>query len=765
MRLYVLLLIHLVFLMQGSGATARSLVELQSSISHMTAKMEQSPADIESLLSVRLEMEQIILELRSQLRERQERETQASATLQSLGPKLANGLEEPANIQTERRRLEQGAAVASAELRQTQVALGAADAVWNRANDLRRDIFFHRIFTRWTSPASPAFWSELGGNALPRLGDTLRMIGAEWRAHIDRPDGVLNIALLALLALLLIGAIVAIPRVIRRLIGRQRSGAGSGLARNVIVHRTLVDLAAGVLPVPLAIALFESANIGLDASPSIVDPILQKIAIALACVLLANRVLRILLSPNDAQNRIITASDRTALHLVRTGSALAAIYATGIIFSEFADLAHSMVVVTIMTTAITVFASSAVMIRGLIGLRDRDDTGVAQGIRAISLGWARPLLWIFAIATIILALAGYTSLAGFLFGRFIVTSLVIAFAILLIIVIDIVFAELLTEDRHMAVAAARTMGISVETIEVVATIISGASRLAVLAFAAFITFGRWHLEYGEANPFEDAFFGLSLGDIRLALGTVGFALLAFVIGIIATKMLVGWLDNQLLPRTKIDPGVRNSTTTILGYGGLALTIGFTLSLLGVNPQNLTVVAGALSVGIGFGLQAIVSNFVSGLILLAERPVRVGDTVLVKGDEGTIKKISVRSTVISGFDRSDIIVPNSDLISSVVRNRTFSDRTRQIKFSLTLDHAADPVEAAKICLSCIYHHANVLKTPMPKVTIARVSESGIELETKGVIDDLSNLENATSALMFQILGIFREKGIKLARAGG
>ena len=763
MHLRVLALILLSCLLIGSGAGARTPAEIRADIAPIAARSEQVASDVDALLAVRLDIEPIIAELKTQLKERQDREAQATALLQRLGQKPAPGLDEPEPVQAERRRLEQALAAAVADTRQTQIVLGEADAIWSRANDLRRDIFFHRIFVRWMSPVSPMFWSELGGKALPRLGDVLRTIGADWRTHLDRPNGVVDTVLLVLFALALLAGVLAIPYLTRRFVGGEGALPVEGGTKAVIARRALVSLLTGVLPVPIAVELFESANLALDASPTIVDPLVQKIVLAAGAVLLANRVLRILFSPYDRRCRIIVASDRTASNLSSTGTWLAAVYALGIVFSEFADLAHSMVVMAILTTSLSVLASAGILIKGLLAARDRGDGADASGFQVIPLGWTRPLLWVFAVASILLVFTGYTALAGFLFGRFIVTSLVLALCVLLVILIDIAFSDFFSADRRMALSAARTLGISPETIEVLATIVSGAARLAVLAFGAFVTFGRWHLEYGEANPFEDAFFGLSLGDIRVALGTVGFALLAFVIGVIATRMLVGWLDNQLLPRTKIDPGVRNSTTTILGYGGLALTIGFTLSLLGVNPQNLTVVAGALSVGIGFGLQAIVSNFVSGLILLAERPVRVGDTVLVKGDEGTIKKISVRSTVIAGYDRSDIIVPNSDLISSVVRNRTFGDRTRQIKFGLTLDHGADPVEASEICLSCIYHHENVLKTPMPKVIITKVSELGVEIEVKGVIDDLGNLENATSALMFQILAIFRERGIRLARA--
>ena len=226
--------------------------------------------------------------------------------------------------------------------------------------------------------------------------------------------------------------------------------------------------------------------------------------------------------------------------------------------------------------------------------------------------------------------------------------------------------------------------------------------------------------------------------------------------------MVGWFDVQLLPRTALDQGVRNSITTILGYGGFAVAVAVCLSLLGINPQNLAVVAGALSVGIGFGLQSIVSNFVSGLIILAERPIRVGDVISVKGESGTVKKISVRSTLIRTPDRADLVVPNTDLITSIVRNRTFSTQTHRLGFTLLLDHDSDPDAAHDLLLSVIYHHPSILKDPMPTVFFDKATLGGLELEIKGVVDKIGDADKVRSELLYQMHRLLRAQGIKLGR---
>ena len=123
-----------------------------------------------------------------------------------------------------------------------------------------------------------------------------------------------------------------------------------------------------------------------------------------------------------------------------------------------------------------------------------------------------------------------------------------------------------------------------------------------------------------------------------------------------------------------DLGLRNSIRTSLGYLGFLVAAGLALGYLGLNYEKLALVAGALSVGIGFGLQSIVNNFVSGLILLWERAVRVGDWIVVGADQGFVRRINVRSTEIETFDRAQVIIPNSNLVSGVVTNLVRNDRS-------------------------------------------------------------------------------------------
>ena len=173
---------------------------------------------------------------------------------------------------------------------------------------------------------------------------------------------------------------------------------------------------------------------------------------------------------------------------------------------------------------------------------------------------------------------------------------------------------------------------------------------------------------------------------------MAIALVILVAGIMATHAVERWLELRYLPHTQLDFGLRNAIKTSFGYVGFIIALSFAGAYLGLNFEKLAIVAGALSVGIGFGLQSIVNNFVSGLILLWERAIRVGDWVVVGNEEGVVSRINVRATEIATFDRAAVIVPNSNLITGVVKNYVRTDRSGRIQISVPVNPAANPETA-------------------------------------------------------------------------
>jgi small-conductance mechanosensitive channel len=218
-----------------------------------------------------------------------------------------------------------------------------------------------------------------------------------------------------------------------------------------------------------------------------------------------------------------------------------------------------------------------------------------------------------------------------------------------------------------------------------------------------------------------------------------------------------------MPHTAIEPSLQLSIVTILGYIGYIIALVVALAEIGIDPQKIALVAGALSVGIGFGLQSIVSNFVSGLILLAERPIRVGDQINVKGDEGFVRRISVRATEIETFDKASVIVPNSELITGVVKNWTHANTLGRINIKVSVSYGCDAERAMQILKECTIEHPDVLKQPAPAVQLSEFGTAAMSFDIFCIVPNLSDRGRIKSDIQLAILRRFREAGIDMAPA--
>ncbi len=230
-------------------------------------------------------------------------------------------------------------------------------------------------------------------------------------------------------------------------------------------------------------------------------------------------------------------------------------------------------------------------------------------------------------------------------------------------------------------------------------------------------------------------YGITIGSVTISLLDVMAAIVILALGVAITRFFSSGLNLRLEGQTQIDVGVRNSIVTGVSYLGYVLSGILAVATLGLDLSNLAIIAGALSVGIGFGLQNIVNNFVSGLILLIERPVKVGDWVVVGGKEGYVRRINVRSTELETFPRASVIIPNSELIASSVMNWTHRDKFGRIDIDIRLAYGSDVDMAEKILLDCVKAHPDILAYPAPMVVFRGFGESALEFAVRGHIPNV------------------------------
>jgi small-conductance mechanosensitive channel len=253
-----------------------------------------------------------------------------------------------------------------------------------------------------------------------------------------------------------------------------------------------------------------------------------------------------------------------------------------------------------------------------------------------------------------------------------------------------------------------------------------------------------------------------VGEITISPGLVVAVLAVLAGGVIATKLFNRWLQRRILSDTRINKGVQESILKGSAYAGYILALGFALTAAGLDFSNLAIIAGALGVGIGFGLQSIVNNFVSGLIILAERPIRVGDWVSLPTGEGVVRRINVRSTEIETFDSCSIILPNSLLVTEPVRNWTHNDNMGRFLVAVTVDYGSDAELVKKVLLDAAREHDKVLTHPEPTALLARFGQAGLDFELRAYVSDIFEAAGVASDIRFALLGLFAEKGISIAQ---
>ncbi len=381
-----------------------------------------------------------------------------------------------------------------------------------------------------------------------------------------------------------------------------------------------------------------------------------------------------------------------------------------------------------------------------------------------SLRWLTALripIWVTVAAIVVSALAGYLALSRFLAQQLVVTGSILAFVYLLLLWVD-GFTQGLSDDSAATGGWLKDrVGLEQRRREQLVLPIGLFLKFAVLVLSVPLILLQWGYTWPDIYDwYRQLFFGFRIGNTQVSLAVLLASLIVFVLAYGAARLFQGWLDVRVLQPAGISGGVRDSIRIGVGYVGIVIAALAAFSYAGFNLSNLAIVAGALSVGIGFGLQSVVNNFVSGLILLAERPIKVGDLVVVGGEEGYVRKISVRSTEVETFDRARVIIPNSYFITEKVKNWTLRDNIRRIMIPVGVAYGCDPRKVKGILLKVAQDNPNVMSSPAPSVDFEDFGADSLNFKLCAFVYDLNKAGSTSTDLRIAILDAFNEAGIAI-----
>jgi potassium efflux system protein len=329
--------------------------------------------------------------------------------------------------------------------------------------------------------------------------------------------------------------------------------------------------------------------------------------------------------------------------------------------------------------------------------------------------------------------------------------------------VDDLATTLFTRDSPVGRALTGGLGLRGSTVDQFGVLLSAVLRVLIGTAALGMVLSPFGAGNGVGTVFGRLGVlaqGVDVGGVAISPAAIVRGMIVLGLGLALVRGFMGWLERRYLPATDLDGSGRNSVGLIARYVGIALAVIWALASLGIGVERIALLLSALSVGIGFGLQAITQNFVSGLILLAERPVKIGDWVRVGTDEGDIKRISVRSTEIELADHSTLIVPNSELITKTVLNKTLANPLGRIQIQFSTLIGADVDRVIAIVRECFAAEAAVLADPAPAVFVDGLVDGRVLFNCFGHVESPRAAYSARSNVLADLLRRFRAEKIDI-----
>ncbi|WP_265518045.1 mechanosensitive ion channel domain-containing protein [Nitratireductor luteus] len=720
----------------------------------LASQLEEKAGDDTGLVQIRVELEKLARDLLASGVAFRPRISEINDRLEQLGPERAEGEPaEPELVQQERQRLLD-------EKAEINALIGEAEALSLRINrmieqiaQMRRDLFTSALSRRYdiTAALSPQVLNELHTD-LGKAYDTV----ASWL----RFTASFKLRALLLTVFFSLAAALVLHLAGRRLFGNLID-PDLNEAEPTYLSRLSLALWSTLLPSAAFGILLGSAYFFLDVFGILrrdIAELLWPLFSVAVVVFFVYRLALAVLAPKRENWRLLPVETSAAGKLCLLVGVTATVTGFDFFMNRLYELFGSQLSLTVATSFLATIVVGVLLI--LIG-SVKPFPG-EEGARPRP--WPiifRVLIYGFAAATIIAALFGYIG-----FSRFLSQQVVVTGAILATMYIGFLAGGAMSGDGAFAGSAvgrllSRRFSLDATTLDQLGLVAGLATNVAVVLVGAPLILLQWGFHWAELTAWTYGIANkVSIGNISFSLVGILSGLLVFIVGYFVARWFQAWLDSRVMARSRLDTGVRNSVRTAIGYAGVVVAALFGVATAGIDLSNLALVASALSVGIGFGLRNILENFVSGLILLVERPFKAGDWIVAGAVSGTVKKISVRATEIETFQRQTVILPNSELINAAVGNWTHKNSLGRVEIPIGVAYGTDVKKVHAILLDIAQSNRLVLKNPEPFVLFAGFGDSSLDFEIRVYLADILAQLEVQNEIRFAIVEAFEREGIEI-----
>jgi small-conductance mechanosensitive channel len=724
---------------------------LASRVDSLESAMEAAAEDDPKLVEIRNDLEELGVELAEIRKVFMPRLKEINNRLDQIGPPAEDG-SEPEALREERTALSQEKADINAVLGEVESLALRIGRLTNEIAQIRRDLFASQLTKRYN--ITEALNSNVLSDFRAEMEELHRSVSS-WLLFVFRfkLNAVLIAGLVSLLAagLLFFGG----RRLFEPLIF-----ADETVEEPSYFSRLSVAFWSTLLPT-LALAVFLGSSYALFDYFEILRPdiasLLSTLFSVIAIVFLVNRLALAVFSPRLSNWRLVPVTSDAARKLYWLVWVTSFAAGLDFIFSRANDVLGSPLSLTVAKSLLaTIVVGVLVILIALVQPYRTEDGAPRSWPR-----WLRyPLIGI-GVATIVAGCLGYIGLAQFISQQIVVTG-----AILATMYIGHLTARAMSDlGAFRDTVFGRWLDRNFETSETLedqlGLVFSVSIHLLVAMIGIPLILMQWGFQWGDITTWAlRALREIQIGSVSFSVLDVLTGILVFIIAYFITRWFQRWLDGSVMARGRMDAGVRNSIKTVVGYVGIAIAALIGISATGINLSSLALIAGGLSLGIGFGLQNIVSNFVSGLILLAERPFKAGDWIVAGGVSGTVKKISVRATEIETFQRQSIILPNSELINSAVGNWTHKNRMGRVDIKIGASYNADPRKVHRVLTEIAQAHPTILRNPEPMAVFTGFGDSSLDFELRFFLADVMTQLAVQNDIRFAIYERFKEEGIEI-----